>query len=157
MFKITIIAIGSVKTDYFRKGIEEYLKRLSPYAKVAVEEIRPEPFFDSSDHNKIKKSEGEKILRALEKYRESKIIILHEIGKEFESKEFSEFLDKNSRDHIVFVIGGALGLSEDALNFPGSFRLSLSKMTLPHEMARLILAEQIYRAIVINKNKKYHY
>lgn len=157
MFKITIIAIGGIKKGYFKDGIDEYLKRLKVDAKINIEEIKPEPFFDNSDHNKIKKMEGDKFLKALEKYSQDKIVILDERGKEFESKEFSEFLVRNNQDNIVFVIGGALGLSEEVLNYSGSMKISLSKMTLPHEMVRLVLVEQIYRAIAITKDKKYHY
>jgi len=157
MFKITILAIGKIKKDYFRDGIEEYLKRLSVDAKIIIEEIKPEPFFDNSDHDKIKKLEGDNILKALEKYSQDKIVILDEHEGELESKEFSQFLSQNNQENIVFVIGGALGLSEDVLNYSGSVKISLSKMTLPHEMVRLVLAEQIYRAIAIGKNKKYHY
>lgn len=157
MIKITIIAIGNIKKNYFKEGIDEYLKRLSIDAKISVEEIKPEPFFDNSDHNKIKKTEGDKILKSLDKYSQDRVIILDEKGKEFESKEFSQFLAQNNQENIVFVIGGALGLSDEVLNYSGSVKISLSKMTLPHEMVRLVLVEQIYRAIAINKDKKYHY
>ncbi len=157
MLKITIIAIGNIKKNYFKEGIDEYLKRLSVDAKINIEEIKPEPFFDNSDHNKIKKLEGEKIIKALNKYSQDKIIILDEKGRDFKSREFAEFLGKNSQDNLVFVIGGALGLSDEILNYAGATKISLSKMTLPHEMVRLVLVEQIYRAIAINKDKKYHY
>lgn len=157
MFKITIITIGKIKKDYFRNGIDEYLKRLSVNAKVEIEELKPEPFFDNSDQDKIRKMEGEKITRTLKKYSQDKIIILDERGKKFSSGDFSNFLNENTRENLVFVIGGALGFSKEVLNYPRSTTLALSEMTLPHEMARLVLVEQIYRAIAISKNKKYHY
>jgi 23S rRNA (pseudouridine1915-N3)-methyltransferase len=157
MFKITIIAIGKIKKNYFKDGIDEYFKRLTPDAKINVEEIKNEPFFDNSNNEKIKELEGNKILNFLKKYSQDKIVVLDERGKEFESRGFSEFLANNRQEHIVFVIGGALGLSEEVLSYPGAVKISLSKMTLPHEMVRLVLAEQIYRAIAIAKDKKYHY
>jgi len=154
MMRITILAVGKIKKDYFREAIGEYLKRLSPYAKIDVEEIEAEPFKRESDKDKAKKIEGEKILKFLEK-NEGNIIILDEKGKNFSSHEFAEFLeDKNER--IIFVIGGALGFHENILENPYR-KLSLSKMTFPHEMARMILLEQIYRASAIMSGKEYHY
>ena len=157
MIKITIIAVGKIKKDYFRDGINEYLKRLSIDAKINIEEVNSEPFFDNSDYEKIKKAEGEKVLKFINKYSESKIIILDERGKEFQSKEFANFLSTNIQEHLVFIVGGTLGFSEEVLNYSGAVKMAISKMTLPHEMVRMILVEQIYRAIAINKNKKYHY
>ena len=157
MIQIVIIAVGTIKKNYFREGIEEYAKRLSLDAKIKIEEIKNEPFFDNSNSEKIKNLEGEKIINSLRKYEQSKIILLHEKGKEFDSLEWADFLKDNSLEKMVFVIGGALGLSESVLSYPGAIKISLSKMTFPHEMVRLILFEQIYRGIAISKNKKYHY
>lgn len=157
MLKITILAVGRIKDEYFKKSFQEYLKRISPYAVVNVEEINSEPFFDNSDRDKIKQKEGKKILKYLEKFSQSRIIILDERGKEFKSVEFSEFLFKNESEEAVFVVGGTLGFSKDILNYKNATKMSLSQMTFPHEMIRVILAEQIYRAIAINKNKNYHY
>jgi len=157
MLKITILAVGKIKNENFKKAFEEYLKRLSPYASLKVDELDPEPFYDNSDKEKIKEKEGKKIAKYLEKFKQSKIFILDEKGKEFNSTNFSEFLFKNELDEIVFVIAGTLGFSEEIFGYKNVIKISLSQMTFPHELARVILAEQIYRAIAINKNKSYHY
>jgi len=152
--RLIILAVGKIKKDYFHEAIREYLKRLGPYAKIDIEEIEAEPFKRESDKEKAKKIEGERILKFLEK-NEGNIILLDEKGKNFSSHEFAEFLeDKNER--IIFVIGGALGFNKNILE--NSYqKLSLSKMTFPHEIARMILLEQIYRATTITSGKEYHY
>lgn len=153
MFNIAILAIGKVKDRNLAAGIEEYLKRLRPYAAVKVEEIKPEPF-GASDKEKAKRSEGERLMRALEKYAGDRIFLLSEWGEEFDSLGFSEKLEKES-GRMVFVIAGALGFSEEI--FKKHPKISLSKLTFPHELARLVLLEQIYRAAAIAKGKEYHY
>ena len=157
MLKITILAVGKIKDENFKESFLKYFKRLSPYASINMEEISPEPFFDNSDREKIKQKEGEKILKYLDKFSQSKVFILDENGKEFRSQEFSEFLFRNDLENLIFVIGGTLGFSNNILNHKNSIKISLSRMTFPHELARVLLVEQIYRAIAINKNKSYHY
>jgi 23S rRNA (pseudouridine1915-N3)-methyltransferase len=153
MLDILIIAIGKVKNEFFSGAIGEYLARLKPYAAIKILELSPEPFNDSN-HDKAKKAEGERILAALEKYPGAEIFLMHERGREMDSLRLSEKL-ANANGKIIFVIAGALGFSEAALQkYP---QLSLSKMTFPHELARLILLEQIYRATTIIKGKTYHY
>jgi 23S rRNA (pseudouridine1915-N3)-methyltransferase len=153
MLEIIILAIGKVKNDFFAGAINEYLLRLKPYASIKILEITPEAFGDS-DHLKAKKAEGEKVLRNLEKYAGAEIFLMHERGRELDSLKFSEKMEA-ANGKIVFVIAGALGFSEEVLQkYP---QLSLSKMTFPHEMARLILLEQVYRATTIIKGKTYHY
>lgn len=157
MLNITILSVGKIKKDYFFQAMEEYLKRIKPYVVLKNEELKAEPFFDNSDRAKIKEKEGERIINFLEKFPQSKVFILDESGKNFKSTEFSEILFKYEADPIILVIGGTLGLSANVLTYKNSIELSLSAMTLPHELARVILLEQIYRAIAINKNKSYHY
>lgn len=153
MLEIIIIAIGKVKNEFFAGAIEEYLLRLKPYASVKILELTPESFSDSN-REKSKKAEGERILRVLEKYAGADILLLHERGKETDSLEFAKKLASTS-GKTIFVIAGALGFDEEILK---KYRqLSLSEMTFPHEMARLILLEQIYRATTIIKGKTYHY
>jgi 23S rRNA (pseudouridine1915-N3)-methyltransferase len=151
MLEIIILAIGKVKNEFFAGAIDEYLLRLKPYASVKILEITLEAFGDS-DHKKAKQAEGERILRNLEKYAGAEIFLLHERGREMDSIKFSE---KIANGKIVFVIAGALGFSEEVLQKYN--QLSLSKMTFPHELARLVLLEQIYRAATIIKGKTYHY
>ena len=153
MLEIIIIAIGKIKNEFFSGAIQEYLLRLKPYASVKILELTPEAFSDSS-REKAKKTEGERILSALEKYAGAEIFLLHERGKEMDSVKFSEKLSSTS-GKVVFVVAGALGFNEEVLQKYN--QLSLSKMTFPHEMARLILLEQIYRATAIIRGKTYHY
>lgn len=157
MLKITILAVGKLKNEYFKKAFSEYLKMISPYANVNVEELSPEPFFDNSNKEKIKEKEGEKIIKYLERFPRSRVLLLEESGREFQSIDFSNFLFKNETDNIIFVIGGTLGFSKEVFGYKNATKVSLSQMTFPHELTRVILSEQIYRAIAINKNKSYHY
>lgn len=153
MLEIIIIAIGKIKNEFFSGAIEEYLLRLKPYASVKILELTPEAFGDSN-REKAKKAEGERILSALEKYAGAEVFLLHERGKEIDSVKFSEKMSSTS-GKTVFVVAGALGFAEEVLQKYN--QLSLSKMTFPHEMARLILLEQIYRTTTIIKGKTYHY
>jgi 23S rRNA (pseudouridine1915-N3)-methyltransferase len=153
MLEINILAIGKVKNEFFSGAIEEYLKRLKPYASVKIAELSPESF-GNSDKEKAKQAEGERILRALEKFSGAEIFLLHERGEEIDSAKFAKRLE-SSGGRAVFVIAGALGFAEEVLKKYRQF--SLSKMTFPHEMARLILLEQVYRAATIIQGKTYHY
>jgi 23S rRNA (pseudouridine1915-N3)-methyltransferase len=152
MLEIIIIAIGKIKNEFFSEAIREYLTRLKPYAVVKILELTPESFNDSN-REKAKQLEGERIVRALEKYDRSDVFLLHERGKEMTSVKFSEKLAEAGK--MVFAIAGALGFNEAIL--AKYQQLSLSEMTFPHELARLVLLEQIYRAATIIKGKTYHY
>jgi 23S rRNA (pseudouridine1915-N3)-methyltransferase len=153
MLEIIIIAIGKIKNEYFAGAIKEYLLRLKPFASVKIIELAPESFTESS-RGKAKKEEGGRILAALEKYSGENILLLHERGRETDSIKLAEKLS-GANGKTIFVIAGALGFDEAALaKYP---QLSLSKMTFPHELARLILLEQIYRSATIIKGKTYHY
>jgi 23S rRNA (pseudouridine1915-N3)-methyltransferase len=154
MFNITLIVIGKIKDRSLETLNGEYLKRIKPYAKIEIIEVKAEAF-GASNKAKAKEEEGKRILDVLRKYSNSTIIGLEERGNEFNSVEFAKFLDKNNQ-HIVFLIGGALGLSPAVMQ-KIDIKLSLSQMTLPHEMARVVLLEQLYRAATIAKGKEYHY
>lgn len=155
MFNVVILAVGKIKEKQWQTATQEYLTRLKPYAKIIIEEVLSEPFKRESDKEKAKQNEGERLLKALAKYSDSEIIILDERGRELTSREFSDFFGREAR-RVVFVVGGSLGFGE---NFAKrSFtKISLSKMTLPHELARVVLLEQIYRATTIVSGKEYHY
>jgi len=157
MLDIVIIAIGKIKEDFYHQAFQEYLKRLSPYTRIKIEELKAESFKDIADKVKSKEIEGEKILKILNNYPEAEVFILDERGTEFISIDLAARLKKNQTKKIVFVVGGTLGLSLAILNNQRFHRLSLSKMTLPHELARVVLAEQLYRSICINRGKDYHY
>ncbi len=157
MLDITILAVGKIKKEYFQTGCDEYLKRLSPYARIKMEEVQAEPFDSNvdSDRVKSKQKEGVRILAFLEKFPESYVFLMDEHGQSITSTELAQKVE-NLNKHIIFVIGGALGFSEEVLKYNAE-KISLSMLTFPHEMARMILLEQIYRAITILKNKNYHY
>ena len=154
MLNITLLTIGKIKDKSLTDLILEYLKRLSPYAKIKIEELKAESF-KADNKNKAKEAEGERILNYLKKYPDSQVILLTENGQTFDSVEFSDFINHETA-HYIFVIAGSLGFSK-AVENKIKTSLSLSKMTFTHEMARLILLEQIYRAVTIHKNKEYHY
>ena len=153
---IKIIAVGKSKEKYWCSAEAEYFKRLSPYAKVEVTELKEEPFRDKDDPSDIKRKEAEKIKKHLNE--KDILIALHERGMELDSIGLSDFLEKHTQQgqHLTFIIGGPLGLDESLLeHIP--YQLSLSKLTFPHQMVRVILAEQLYRAVTIMKGKQYHY
>lgn len=155
MLNIKIIAVGRVKEKSYSDLISKYEKRLKPYAKFEIIELQSEPFKKEQDKDKVKKNEEEKFLKIMERNNKSLIIALDERGKEFTSQKFAEFL-KAEKGEIIFLIAGALGFTEKIKN-SANINISLSQLTFPHEMARMIVMEQIYRAITILKNKKYHY
>ncbi len=155
MFHITILVIGSVNQKYLAEGINLYMLRLKPYARVGLEVIR-EVSFVGSTREQAKADEGARILKHLEKYADAAIYILDERGDEYTSVSFSKELAAVTSGHIVFVIGGSLGLDQKVLDrYPN--HISLSQMTFTHEMTVVILLEQVYRAITIIKGKEYHH
>lgn len=153
MLDITIIAVDHVRNSDIAGAIAEYLTRLRPYASIKTEEVKPEPFGPGTKE-KSKKAEGERLAKILGKYRKESVWLLHEKGQEFVSEDFAKKMESGN-GQAVFVIGGALGFSDELLD---QYRqLSLSRMTMPHELARLVLIEQIYRAATIMRGKEYHY
>lgn len=149
---IKIICLGKVKEKYLQNGIEEYIKRISKYTQVKIIELEDEGIKD--DKVALKK-EKEKILKYLNT--KDYIIVLDIFGKEMTSLEFADKIDKTLiiNSDITFIIGGSYGLDEEIKSL-SNYRLSFSKMTFPHQLFRLILLEQIYRAYKINHNEEYH-
>ncbi len=152
---LKIVAVGKIKNKEIAALAGEYQKRLSPFCKLQIIELPAVPFLSDGDKEKSKKKEGIKILEYLAKNSTENFFLLEEYGKEFSSVNFSEKLASIS-GCTTFIVSGTLGFSKEIkkLNLPS---LSLSQMTFPHEMARLLLLEQIYRAISIINGKKYHY
>lgn len=156
---ISIISIGKLKEKYLKQGIDEYLKRLSSYAKIDIMELpdekAPENLSDA-EMLMVKEKEG---IRILEKISEDTHVIALAIdGKMKSSEELAKDLDRLAtygKSKIAFIIGGSLGLSKDVMNRAND-TLSFSKMTFPHQLMRLILLEQVYRAFRINRNEPYH-
>lgn len=143
-----IICVGKIKEKFFRDAIEEYVKRISKYTKLEIVEIP-----DESDFNL--KKEGDKILS---KIKDSDYVITLEIeGNSLNSLEFARKIDNNfnSNKNLTFVIGSSYGL-DDLVKQRSNYRLSFSKFTFPHQMFRVMLLEQIYRAYKINNNENYH-
>jgi 23S rRNA (pseudouridine1915-N3)-methyltransferase len=154
MFNITILAIGKVKESYINTAIVDYLKRLSPYGKIKIEELKAEKFAEHS-REQAKRVEAERIESYLAKRTEARVVLLDEGGQTMDSQAFSQWLLNDQRP-LILVIAGTLGW-EEGLKKRYREKLSLSPMTLTHEMARLILVEQIYRGVAIEKGKAYHY
>ena len=157
--RITIIAVGKIKEDYLRAGIAEYMKRFSTMAKVEVKEIAEERLPanpSAADENKVREEEGKRILAALP---EGCCHVAMDIeGKRFDSPQLAEYIAAQGLagcSHVVFTIGGSLGLS-DAVKKAADLRLSFSPLTFPHQLFRLMLVEQIYRALKINRGEQYH-
>ena len=146
--KITILAIGKLKERYLIEAVEEYLKRLKPYATVEIVELQ---------ECRTIEEEGEKLISRLPK--DSWICVLDVFGEVMSSEQFAQTMSNlalNGQSKLVFVIGGAFGIS-DKIRKVANLRLSLSKMTFTHQMTRLILIEQIYRAFKINRGEPYHW
>ena len=156
--KIKIYAIGKIK-DFYKSGCDEYIKRLSNYCKIEVIEVKDEPINDNPNESEISKAkdiEGDRVLKLL---KPSEYLIGLDLNKkELDSVEFSKYLFKKleqAGSNISFVIGGSYGLS-NKLKERLNDSLSISKFTFLHQMSRLILLEQIYRAFKINNNETYH-
>jgi len=151
---IRILCLGRSKQGFINDGINEYLKRMSSYTKIDFIEL-PDVKLTSSTNIEIVKNKEADIIEKYLKDRDY-LVVLDEHGQQMGSKIFSNFLDAKISKNIIFLIGGVYGLSERIIN-KADYKLSFSKMTFTHQMIRLILAEQIYRAYTIMKGKKYHY
>lgn len=155
---INIICVGKIKEKYFTAAIEEYLKRLSRFAKLTVTEVADEKIPDNAsekDMELIRGKEGAKILAKLNP--SAFVITLCIEGEEFSSEKLAAKIADVSMTYssITFIIGGSLGLS-DEVKGKSQLRLSFGRMTLPHQLMRVVLLEQIYRAFKINNNESYH-
>ncbi|KYD21139.1 23S rRNA (pseudouridine(1915)-N(3))-methyltransferase RlmH [Parageobacillus toebii] len=156
---IHIISVGKLKEKYLMQGIEEYKKRLSSYAKVDIIEVPDEKapeHLSEQEMEQIKQREGERILAKIPN--DAYVIALAIEGKMKSSEQFAASLDKLAtygKSKIAFIIGGSLGLSKQVMQRADE-ALSFSKMTFPHQLMRLILLEQIYRAFRINRGEPYH-
>ena len=153
---VKIIAIGKIKEQYLKDAIKEYEKRLTPFCTFSIVELIAEQILDESLCERYKELEADRILQNIKP--DSFVITLEIKGKMFSSEEFAQKLKNiayTGVNDITFVIGGANGLSQRVSNV-SNLKLSFSKMTFTHQMVRMILTEQIYRAFKINNNEKYH-
>ena len=158
--KITILAVGKLKEKYLRDGVAEYPKRLAPFAKLEIIEIAEEKMpenFSPAEKEKTLVREGERLLARVPE--DSELIVLDVLGKSLSSEELAAHLGEKMLEgtpNLAFVIGGAFGLSP-AVRQAAQLRLSFSRMTFTHQMARLLLVEQVYRAFKILRGEKYHW
>ncbi|MFI3237111.1 MAG: 23S rRNA (pseudouridine(1915)-N(3))-methyltransferase RlmH [Lachnospiraceae bacterium] len=157
--RIDIVTVGKVKEKFYRDAIDEFLKRLSKYAKVQVLEVSDEKTPDGASlatEEQIKQKEAERILKLI---KDDAFVFTLEIGgKKYDSVGFSEkiaWLGVQGKSHIQFVIGGSLGLHSSVIARKDA-SISFSDMTFPHQLMRVILLEQIYRAFRIMSNEPYH-
>ncbi|WP_010648851.1 23S rRNA (pseudouridine(1915)-N(3))-methyltransferase RlmH [Oceanobacillus massiliensis] len=157
--RITIVSVGKLKEKYLKQGIQEYMKRLTAYAKVDIIEVADEKApenMSEAEMQEVKRKEGERILSHI--HPDTYVITLEINGKMLSSEQLAAKMDELAtygKSKIAFVIGGSLGISE-AVQKRSDLALSFSKMTFPHQVMRLILLEQVYRGFRIIRGEPYH-
>jgi 23S rRNA (pseudouridine1915-N3)-methyltransferase len=158
MARIRIIAVGKLKETYLLQAQAEYIKRLKPYLNLELVEVDDLPSHDGAspaqeEQVRVRESAAIKNLLNQREY----LVTLDRQGKEFSSLEFAAFLNERalSSDPVTFVIGGSLGLADDFIK-SAQMNWSFSKLTFPHQLFRVMLLEQIYRAVKINRGEPYH-
>ncbi len=155
--KLTLMVVGATDETELRDAIDKYTSRLKHYCSFSIEVIDAPKSFKKLPVNELRTAEGKLIMSALAD--QDVVVLLDEQGGDFTSVAFSERLQKwmnSGQKRVVFLIGGAFGFSEEVYG-RANFKLSLSKMTLTHQMVRLFFTEQLYRAFTILKNEKYHH
>lgn len=159
MLQAKVVTVGKVKEKYLQEGIKEYSKRLSSYLRLDMIEVGDEPCpekLSPAEEDQVRAKEGERILKALSP--QDYVILLDLKGKELTSPGIADFMDDlalHGRSNIAWVIGGSLGVS-DGVRERADFRWSFSKLTFPHQLMRVMLLEQVYRAMKISKGEPYH-
>lgn len=157
--KITILCVGKIKEKYFKEGIAEYQKRLSKYCNLEIVEVADEKTPDSAgeiEMERIKEKEAQRLQKYIKK--DAYKITLEIEGNMISSEQLAEKIDYlgiSGNSHIIFIIGGSLGL-HDNITKQSDYKLSFSKFTFPHQMMRMILLEQIYRSYRIIMKEPYH-
>ena len=158
--KISIVCVGKIKEKYLTEGIAEFTKRLTPYCKLETIATGEEKMPDNpspAEKEQVLAKETERLLNAIPQ--NAHVVLLDLQGKEVTSPQLADLFDEwalAGKSHIAFVIGGAFGYT-DALRKRADMRWSFSKLTFTHQMIRLLLVEQIYRAFKISRNEKYHW
>ena len=157
--KITVITVGKIKEKYLKDAIDEYCKRLSKYCKLEIVEVADEKTPDNAStvvEDSIRSKEAERILKYVKD--DAYVITLEINGKQMSSEELADKVEKlgiQGVSHIIFIIGGSIGLGREVLE-KSDFALSFSKMTFPHQLMRVILLEQVYRSYRIINGEPYH-
>ena len=160
MLNINIWCVGKIKENYLKDAISEYSKRLSKFCNLNIIELSDEKLpskLNDSIINEIKNKECNKMIQSIKK--DSYVICLDLKGKQFTSEEFSTKLENialNFNSSITFIIGGTLGLNEEILSLSNE-KICFSKMTFPHQLIRVFLLEQLFRAFKISNNETYHW
>ena len=158
--RLNIVTAGKIKEKYLTAGINEFLKRLGPFANVKIIEINEEKMKDNpseAEKQQTLAQEGQRLLKQVPEG--SYLIVLDVYGQQLSSEKLAEKIQNlglQGKSNITFLIGGAFGLSQEVRQ-AADFRLSFSPMTFTHQMIRLLLVEQIYRAFKINRGEKYHW
>jgi len=151
MLNITLITIGKIKEAYLNEAALEYLKRIKPYGRLTLHELKAESF-SVTTKDRAKKLEAARVEAILERKSDAEVYLLSEHGTLFNSPDFATKLNNKE---LILVMAGSLGFAKELeVKYP---KISLSPLTFPHELARVILLEQIYRAATIINNKEYHY
>ena len=155
-----VVCIGKLKDAYLRDGVAEFVKRMRPYGGITIPELNESKIGDKpsdADRKQVVDEEGERLLKAVPK--NAYTVLLDVYGKTMSSEDLAKTVAKLEVDGVsdmAFIIGGAFGVSE-ALRQSVNYKLSFSPMTFTHQMVRLLLVEQIYRASKINRNEPYHW
>lgn len=155
--KISLFVVGKTNHNYLSPGIDEYTKRINHYIPFNIQYIADAKNTKNLSQAQQKQAEGQNLLNAFDK--SDYVVLLDERGKEFTSKDFSSFIEKKMQTvakRLVFVVGGPYGFSEDVYQRANE-KISLSKMTFPHDLIRLIFTEQLYRSFTIMNNEPYHH
>lgn len=160
MLNIQIISVGKIKEDYLKEAMNEYIKRLSKYCNLTITEVVDEKLpnkINDKIKEEVKQKEGMRILEHIKK--DTYILCLDLTGKQYSSEEFSTQLEQialNYNSHLTFIIGGTLGLSNEVLSLAKE-KVCFSRMTFPHQLIRVFLLEQLFRAFKIQKGETYHW
>ena len=156
---IKIVCVGKIKKDYLKEGISDYLKMVQPYMKTEIIEVLDSSVSINPNESEIEKVKNQEGMRVLKFIKDNDFVINLDLNKkELDSIEFANFIDKkltSGHSNLTFIIGGSYGLSDELKNRAND-SISLSRMTFLHQMTRLILLEQIYRAFKILNNETYH-
>lgn len=158
--RFCVVCIGKLKDAYLREGVAEFVKRMRPYGGITITELNESKIGDKpsdADRKQVVIEEGERLLKAVPK--NAYTVLLDVYGKTMSSEELAKTIAKLEVDGIsdmAFIVGGAFGVS-DELRKSVNYKLSFSPMTFTHQMVRLLLVEQIYRASKINRNEPYHW
>jgi 23S rRNA (pseudouridine1915-N3)-methyltransferase len=155
--KLQLKAIGKTNESFVKEGVELFTKRIANYYPIEWQILPMPKNAGVLTEKELKKKEGELILQSLQK--EDYLVLLDERGKQMSSEEFAQFIQDRANEslkNVVFLIGGAFGVSDEIMK-RANYKWSLSQLVFPHQLVRLILAEQLYRACSILRNEKYHH